>query len=501
VLLSGTRQQVIRVARRHATAWQLAHPEPVPDTGAGDPAGDRPGDDLPGEPVGRDPRDQRSVDAFGSSIPGMVAICALLPAEDAAALMARLEAAAATARAAGDPRTRDQIAADTLAAFGWAGLPHEDLLDLLRHHATQETAAQETAAQTAAQTAGDTADRVARDTAAAEVPARAAADKRAAAADGETDGPVGTEGQEVFAGPADAGAAVADSAGRPHPGSSSDEPAPDLAPDPAPDPAPTPAGMSERRPAPDTTGSARAQDGDPDPTRPTVPPGPPGPVVPPGPPVPPGPSVAPVRPGSPPFCAPDPGLSPALMAALAALATSPLVGTVTAQVHVTLDLATLLGLREHPADLATAAPGHRGTDLGPTLADAARRLAARPDTRWDRFLHDPNGVLLGTSPSYQIPDTLRRTVLAEYQTCTAYGCQRPAAQCDTDHLVAWQPDGTGGHTEHPNLHPADRRHHNHKTHGGWQVQRADDGTITWTSPLGQTVTVDTHDYRGYGPLL
>jgi len=115
VLLSGTRQQVIRVARRHATAWQLAHPEPVPDTGAADPAG-------------RDPRDQRSVDAFGSSIPGMVAICALLAADDAAALMARLEAAAATARAAGDPRTRDQIAADTLAAFGWAGLPHEDLL-------------------------------------------------------------------------------------------------------------------------------------------------------------------------------------------------------------------------------------------------------------------------------------------------------------------------------------------------------------------------------------
>jgi len=188
-------------------------------------------------------------------------------------------------------------------------------------------------------------------------------------------------------------------------------------------------------------------------------------------------------------------------------------GRVLARVHVTVDLATLLGLRQEPADLTTAAPGHRGHDLGPVFAQVARTLAASQDADWQRFLHDDTGLRHGVSRSYRVPTVLRRTVLAAYTTCTAPGCTRPAAECDTEHLHPWHPDttsGSGGHTEFTNLHAADRRHpYSHhtasrrvgapdlKTHGGWQCTRADDGRITWTSPLGQTVTIDPADYRPY----
>jgi len=73
-------------------------------------------------------------------------------------------------------------------------------------------------------------------------------------------------------------------------------------------------------------------------------------------------------------------------------------GRVLGRVHVTLNLATLLGLREDPAALGLAAPGHPGHDLGPITPAAARRIAA--DADWQRFLHDPTGTLSGVSTHY-----------------------------------------------------------------------------------------------------
>jgi hypothetical protein len=425
-LLTGTRQQVARVARRQVAGWHASHPQPAPEAGA---------DQEQGAPAAAppDPRAGRNVEAFPSTVPGMVAIFALLPAEDAAALMARLETAIALAKAAGDPRTADQVAADTLAAFGWHGLPHDDLLDLLRHHAAAE------AAEAAA--------------------AGAATGATATAGGGDARSASGATPAEDLSGAPTAGSNPRRSDHRDNEHRDHDHRDVQDTRGAASTP---PAGSAERWPTDDPGGAASAPDRPP----PTAPP------------------------------RVHPGLDPALLAALHALRRSPLTGTVTAQVHVTMGLATLLGLRAAPADLATAAPGHRGSDLGPVPADAARRLAARPDALWDRFLHDQNGVLQGISPSYHIPDTLRRTVLAEYQTCTAFGCVRPAADCDIDHVDPWHPDGSGGRTTHANLHPADRRHHNVKTHGGWRVTRGATGTITWTSPLGQSVTVRPHDYRG-----
>ncbi len=67
-------------------------------------------------------RDRRGVVA-GTLADGMAEVVATLPAADAAAVMARLNHAVRQATHVGDPRTADQVRADTLAALGWHGRP------------------------------------------------------------------------------------------------------------------------------------------------------------------------------------------------------------------------------------------------------------------------------------------------------------------------------------------------------------------------------------------
>jgi len=167
-------------------------------------------------------------------------------------------------------------------------------------------------------------------------------------------------------------------------------------------------------------------------------------------------------------------------------------GRVLGRVHVTLNLATLLGLREDPAALGLAAPGHPGHDLGPITPAAARRIAA--DADWQRFLHDPTGTLSGVSTHYPIPAEVRRLLIARYAACTGYGSTLPAASADLDHAIPWTPHNPRALTHHGNLHPAARGLHNGKTHHGWHVTISPDHTVTWTSPLGQTTTTRPIDY-------
>lgn len=134
---------------------------------------------------------------------------------------------------------------------------------------------------------------------------------------------------------------------------------------------------------------------------------------------------------------------------------------------------TLLGLDDHPAELA---------GYGPIRAELARELAA--DATWRRVLTDPEtGALLdvGTT-SYRAPTGLARHVKTRDGTCRFPGCRQPASRCDLDHVVPF-PEGA---TKVTNLQSLCRHHHRLKTEAEWSVTEGDDGTVMWTSPTGHT---------------
>jgi len=66
-----------------------------------------------------------------------------------------------------------------------------------------------------------------------------------------------------------------------------------------------------------------------------------------------------------------------------------------------------------------------------------------------------------------------------------------ASAADTEHLT---PPRQGGTTTRDGLTTNVRRWHNHKTHGGWTVQRHRRGWL-WTSPRGRSYYTQPYDYR------
>lgn len=84
--------------------------------------------------------------------------------------------------------------------------------------------------------------------------------------------------------------------------------------------------------------------------------------------------------------------------------------------------------------------------------------------------HDPSG-------------SLQHLVQLRDQRCTGIGCSRRASACDLDHEQAYP----AGPTAEWNISSKSRRCHRAK-HAGWVAHRADDGSSTWTSPLGHSYT-------------
>ncbi len=146
-------------------------------------------------------------------------------------------------------------------------------------------------------------------------------------------------------------------------------------------------------------------------------------------------------------------------------------------VGVVVDLPTLLGLADNPAELV----GH-----GPIPADVARRLAE--DATWRRLVTDPiSGHLLDYGrTTYTPPRALSDYVLARHPRCIFPGCSLPAHANQIDHAVAWS---AGGDTSADNLRPLSKRHHDDKTMRGWAYVINADGSVTWTSPTGHTYIV------------
>jgi hypothetical protein len=147
-----------------------------------------------------------------------------------------------------------------------------------------------------------------------------------------------------------------------------------------------------------------------------------------------------------------------------------------AQVYVKMTVETARGLSDEPGELV---------GVGPIPASTARAVAA--DADWRAFLIDAaTGAFqrLGTA-AYRPTRRLDEHLIARDETCSFRHCDQPADACDTEHAI---PHDQGGATDETNCAPMCRRHHRLKTHGGWHVVRARDGTVTWTSPLGCTYT-------------
>lgn len=129
-----------------------------------------------------------------------------------------------------------------------------------------------------------------------------------------------------------------------------------------------------------------------------------------------------------------------------------------------------------------------------TLVDSAdvARLLDRSDVtvHLRRLVTDPaTGIAIDLGRSrYEVSGPLRRWITARDRTCRFPGCRRRAAACQVDHIDPWD---DGGSTDAANLQALCMRHHQLKTHAGWQVEREPaSGRTVWTSPLGRTYVVD-----------
>ena len=158
-------------------------------------------------------------------------------------------------------------------------------------------------------------------------------------------------------------------------------------------------------------------------------------------------------------------------------------------VHLTVDLLTLLGLRERPGELA---------GYGPLPAPLARMLAA--DGKWRRLIYDgQSGALLDLGhTSYEPSAELARYIRARDAVCAFPTCNRSAAGCDIDHTRPYRPRPPGGRTDRNNLGSVCESHHRIKHETNWTLRR--DPTTeeaTWTSATGHQYPVPRADHRPF----
>jgi hypothetical protein len=156
-------------------------------------------------------------------------------------------------------------------------------------------------------------------------------------------------------------------------------------------------------------------------------------------------------------------------------------------ISIVIEAGALLGITDLPATITGALGGPNTIS-----AAAVRELLADPaiPTSLRRLLTDPvTGHLLDRGrTTYAVTGALRDFLVARDVTCRHPGCTRPAARCQVDHAVEWSDAGS---TDTANTGLLCIRHHQLKTHGGWQIiESRPDGSCTWRSPTGRTYNVD-----------
>jgi hypothetical protein len=118
-----------------------------------------------------------------------------------------------------------------------------------------------------------------------------------------------------------------------------------------------------------------------------------------------------------------------------------------------------------------------GCDFRQLLADPAVRVFARPVA-----VNESGHVLDIGRRRYQITGALRRMIITRDGTCRFPGCNAAATRCQIDHVIPWDEGGT---SDVGNLGALCTRHHQLKTHGGWELTNSKpDGSCTWRSPQG-----------------
>ncbi|WP_207569321.1 HNH endonuclease signature motif containing protein, partial [Mycolicibacterium moriokaense] len=131
-----------------------------------------------------------------------------------------------------------------------------------------------------------------------------------------------------------------------------------------------------------------------------------------------------------------------------------------------------------PAPAASAPAMLLGGAMLPAPLLAAK-VAGTAKLVWVR--HPGNAA---AEPRYIPSAVLATFVRCRDMTCRFPGCDEPAHHCDIDHTLAYP----GGPTQASNLKCLCRKHHLLKTFWGWHDEQLPDGTVTWTSPQGQTYT-------------
>jgi hypothetical protein len=164
-----------------------------------------------------------------------------------------------------------------------------------------------------------------------------------------------------------------------------------------------------------------------------------------------------------------------------------------ASIQVTMDLATVLGLADNPAELA---------GYGPIPASAARALAA--DGKWRRLICDPvTGALIDLGTTVYRPNAeLERYIRSRDARCSFPSCHQPAHRCEIDHTNPYRPGQPATGTDRCNLGCLCEYHHDLKHHSGWRLDRdPDDHTGTWTSTTGHRYRVGHYDHRSTDTMI
>ncbi len=145
-------------------------------------------------------------------------------------------------------------------------------------------------------------------------------------------------------------------------------------------------------------------------------------------------------------------------------------------VNVTVGLSTLLGLSEHPAFL---------DGYGPIDADAARVLAAAGVWRWVGTAPAGGYALDYGTTRYVPPQELVDFVLLRDRECVMPGCHQQAQRCEIDHRTPWP----FGPTSACNCSALCKGCHVQKHRAGWTIEHLGGGRQKWTSPTGHSSVV------------